>query len=62
MSKNAIARLGCIVVVLLLLATVATSVPKTSKRYYNGLKQTTMNDYKMDNPEWYPKIEEENMK
>ena len=43
-------------------STVATSVPKTSKRYYNGLKQTTMNDYKMDNPEWYPKIEEENMK
>ena len=43
-------------------STVATSVPRTSKRYYNGLKQTTMDDYKMDNPEWYPEIETTDMK
>lgn len=43
-------------------STVATSVPRTSKRYYNGLKQTTMDDYKMDNPEWYPEIETPDMK
>ena len=43
-------------------STVATSVPRTSKRYYNGLKQTTMVDYKMDNPEWYPEIETTDMK
>ncbi len=43
-------------------STVATGLKKSSKRYYDGLKQTTMNDYRMDNPEWYPEIEEKNMK
>ena len=42
-------------------ATVAASIKQDSKYYYDGLKQTQMEDYIMDNPEWYPKVEKTNM-
>ena len=38
-------------------ATVAASLKEESKHYYDGLKQTTMENYRMYNPEWYPEIE-----
>lgn len=41
-------------------STVATSLKKSSPYYYNGLKQTEMNDYKVTHQEWYPKIETKN--
>ena len=34
---------------------------KSSYSYYNGLKQTYMNSYSMYYPEWYPKVESDNM-
>lgn len=43
-------------------ATVATSVSKESSYYYNGLKQSKMENYVMDHPEWYPEIEKTDMK
>lgn len=42
-------------------STVAASISDTSEHYYDGLKQTTMKEYKMSNPEWYPEIETTNM-
>lgn len=42
-------------------STIAASISDTSEHYYDGLKQTTMKEYKMSNPEWYPEIETTNM-
>lgn len=42
-------------------STVAASISETSEYYYDGLKQTAMKEYMMDNPEWYPEIETTNM-
>lgn len=40
-------------------STYAASIrDKDNKHYYGGLIQEEMNYYKMDQPEWYPKIEE----
>ena len=40
-------------------STWAASINEKSEYFYNGLKQEEMNDYVLDHPEWYPKIEKE---
>ena len=43
-------------------STIAVSIKnKKSDRYYNGLKQKEMDYYTVKFPEWYPKIESNNM-
>lgn len=42
-------------------STTAACLKETSDRYYDGLKQETMNDYGVDNEEWYMEIEKTNM-
>ncbi len=43
-------------------STIAVSIKDKKKtHYYDGLKQTEMNDYSVKFPEWYPTIEKTNM-
>lgn len=43
-------------------STVAACRKKGSQGYYDGLIQSTMNDYAVDHEDWYPEIETSDMK